>query len=195
MSWAETIGPRDDLFHTTDGDPYWNESSFISFHLPERNLLGLLYFCFRPNHNMCMGGPIIWDHTGSQLSDCLYNAWDWHMPIPEGAQMFDCSLANGVAVQTLELQKSYRQLYEGPGCKMDVTFTATMKPHYMRKFDDKRVNPGMADYVTQVGSVQTGHYEYCVEIVRRHHGDHQSNQPRRSAAATDALAGGQTARR
>jgi hypothetical protein len=157
MSWTESVDPHDDLFHQTDADPYWNESTFISFHLPERNLLGLVYYYFRPNQGTCFGGPILWDHTGDRLSSCLYNAWDWHMPIPEGAEMFDVRLPNGLVVETVELLNGYRHRYQSPDCEFDLTYTATMPPHYMRKHAEG-VNPGMSDFV-KVSQTPTGHYE------------------------------------
>jgi hypothetical protein len=159
MTWTEVVNPRDDLFHPTDGDPYWNEACLTTFRIPERNLMCLLYFYFRPNQNLAMAGPIIWDSTGDELSNCLYYAWDWHLPIPDGTEMFDFKLANGFNCETIELQKSYRFTYDGPGCEFDVTFTATCEPHYMRLHKDD-VNPGMFDYVKQVDEHTSGHYEH-----------------------------------
>lgn len=159
MNWSDEVDVRDDRFHQTDDDPYWNESSFISFHDVERNLLGLLYFYFRPNQKTVMAGPILFDHTGSEFSDCLYQAWDWHMPIPDGADMFDFSLPNGFAVKMLEPLRRYRHTYEGPHCSFDLTFEATTEPHYLRLHKGE-LNPGMADYVKQ-SQVPTGHYDQC----------------------------------
>lgn len=57
MVWSEVINPADDSFHPRNADPWWNEASYISFRVPERDLMGLLYFYFRPNQNTAMGGP------------------------------------------------------------------------------------------------------------------------------------------
>ena len=32
-------------------DPYWNESSWFSFSIPERKFHGMIYYFFRPNMN------------------------------------------------------------------------------------------------------------------------------------------------
>jgi len=147
------------MFHPTNGDPYWNEACFTTFRIPERNLMCLFYFYFRPNQKTAMAGPIIWDDSGDEISNCLYYAWDWHLNIPDGADMFEFKLANGFGTETLELQKSYRHTYSGPGCEIDVTFTAACAPHYMRLWNDD-VNPGMYDYVKIAGQHSTGHYEH-----------------------------------
>ncbi|MCW3014770.1 MAG: hypothetical protein JWO02_1862 [Solirubrobacterales bacterium] len=159
MSWTTTVAPADDRFHPTDGDPYWNEACFTTFRIPERNLLCLFYFYFRPNQKIAMAGPIIWDENGDEISNCLYYAWDWHLPIPEGADMFDFELANGFSVKTIELQQSYQYTFEGPDCSIDVTFTSSSEPHYMR-LRDGDVDPGMFDYVKVTDQHSTGHYEH-----------------------------------
>jgi hypothetical protein len=159
MAWSDIVDPRDDLFHSNDGDPYWNEACFTSFRIPERKLMCLFYFYFRPNQKTVMAGPIIWDGTGDQISNCLYYAWDWHLPMPEGAQMFDFELVNGLKVEPIELQKSYRFTYSGPGCELDVSFQATCDPHYMLLLNGD-VDPGMSDYVTRTAGHPTGHYEH-----------------------------------
>ena len=46
MPWTETIDPQDDTFHRRTDDPYWNESSFVSFYVPERRISGVIYFHF-----------------------------------------------------------------------------------------------------------------------------------------------------
>jgi hypothetical protein len=159
MAWSDVVAATDDNFHPNDGDSYWNEASFVTFRIPERNLMCLLYFYFRPNQNTVMAGPIVWDDTGDEISNCLYYAWDWHMPIPEGADMHDFKLVNGFGCETLDLQKSYRFTHTGPGCDLDVTFTATSEPHYMRLMKGD-VNPGMFDYVKTTEQHATGHYEH-----------------------------------
>jgi hypothetical protein len=45
-------------------DPYWNESSWFSFSIPERKFHGFIYYFFRPNMNLLVGGPAIWDPSG-----------------------------------------------------------------------------------------------------------------------------------
>jgi hypothetical protein len=162
MAWTETVAVADDLFHPRTDDPWWNEASYITFRVPERDLIGLLYFYFRPNQNTVMGGPIIWDPTGLTLATTAHNGWAWHMPIPDGAEMFNFGLVNGFNCETIDTQKEHRYTYASPGCEFDLRFTASYPPHYM-KFDRKNndVDAGMYDWVRDVeGEITTGHYEH-----------------------------------
>jgi hypothetical protein len=164
MAWTTKIDPTDEKFHPRTDDPWWGESSFITFRVPERNLMGMLYHYFRPNQNTFMGGPFIWDDTGADMSTCLFTGWDWHQPIPEGAEMFDHRVDSSFAIETLEPQKRYRYTYDnGIECAYDLVYTAAREPYYQRQVEgtDNEVRQGMYDLVADVSSedVTTGHYE------------------------------------
>lgn len=90
------IAPEDDRFHPRNSDPSWNESSWFSFMAPERRLSGMVYFYFRPNMHLAAGGVILWDPSGSDIYDCLYWDWDPCQPFPDGAEMYDFTLRNGL---------------------------------------------------------------------------------------------------
>jgi hypothetical protein len=109
-----------------------------------------------------MGGPFVWDESGADMSTCLFTGWDWHMPIPEGTDMFDCKLENSFEIRTIEPLKSYRYLYDGLECSYDIEFTTAREPYYQRlaEIGESEVRQGMADLVAEVpGEVTTGHYE------------------------------------
>jgi hypothetical protein len=156
MPWAETVDPTDHYLHETDGDPWWNESTFMSFRIPGRNVMVILYHYFRPNQNTAVGGPIVYDETGCDMATTLHYAFDWHMPIPEGAELFDCKLANGLTLQTSEPQKQVRYSYEGRDCEIDITFTAAREPYYTKKRGGGE--HALDDFVQQ-SELTTGHYE------------------------------------
>jgi hypothetical protein len=160
MPWAERIDPVDDRLHKHDGDPYWNESCIISFAVPERNLCGFLYFYFRPNMNLFVGGPAIWDHTGEDIYNCAYYGWDQHLWIPPGADMYDFQMANTFRCQTIEPLKEYRLGYDINGLRLDLTWTALMEPHYMKLSTGGKLNQSIADWVSTLPEdVWVGHYE------------------------------------
>lgn len=161
MAWTTKIDPRDERFHPRTDDPWWNESSFISFRVPERNLMGMLYHYFRPNQNTFMGGPFIWDDTGADMSTCLFTGWDWHLPIPDGADMFDFKVESSFEIRTIDPQKQYRYLYDGRECRLDLVYTAAREPYYQRAKEGtaNQVRAGMSDLVADAGEVTTGHYE------------------------------------
>ncbi|HTK66827.1 MAG TPA: hypothetical protein VL595_30920 [Pseudonocardia sp.] len=162
MAWTETADATDEHFHPRNDDPWWNESSFITFRIPDRKLMGLIYYYFRPNQNTATAGPMIWDPTGETFYTMAHNGFTQHMPIPPDADMSDFKLDNGFTVEMLEPQQRYRFTYDSPGCTYDLIFTSSYAPHYMR-FDKKKgeVDAGMFDFVKDVpGDITTGHYEH-----------------------------------
>ena len=158
MAWSNVVSEADEGFHPRTEDPWWNESSFTTFRVPERQLFGILYHYFRPNQDTVMAGPWFVDTTGDEMSNCRYNGFDWHLPMPAGADMFDFTCENGYAVQTLEPQRAYRHTYQAPGCEFDLTFTADRLPVAMQSAGE-RINTGMRDFVQDVAAARTGHYE------------------------------------
>ena len=58
----------DDHFHppTTD-DPFWTETCWFTFAVPERRLSGQIYPFFRKNQGVTSGACILWDDTGSEI--------------------------------------------------------------------------------------------------------------------------------
>jgi hypothetical protein len=160
MPWTERIDPRDDLFHPRNDDPYWNESTFVTFYAPERRLSGVIYFFFRPNMKMVNWGPMIWDPTGQEMYNCRHFALDEYMAMPDGCEMYDYDLPNGLSMRTIELQQSYRHLYDGPGCSFELRWDGVMPPHYMREEDV--VPSNMRDWVAGLGEdIVLGHYQQC----------------------------------
>lgn len=120
-----------DRFCPTRGDdPYWNESAWFSFSIPERGIHGMIYYFFRPNMNLLMGGPILWDESGAHIWDCLY--YDWHhiQPIPEGAEKFDFTASNSLKVEVVEPVRHYRFHYDHGGFELELDWTAIEAPHH-----------------------------------------------------------------
>jgi hypothetical protein len=123
--------PQADRFCTNrTGDPYWNESAWFSFSIPERKIHGLIYYFFRPNMNLLMGGPAMWDPSGAYSWNCLY--FDWHhiQPIPPGAEKFHFTAPNSLAVEVVEPLNRYRIRYDSNGFKLDLNWTAIAAPHH-----------------------------------------------------------------
>ena len=114
---------------TATSDPYWNESSWFSFSVPELNMHGLIYYFFRPNMKLLMGGPIIWDGTGEASWNCLY--YDWHhiQPMPMG-EKYNFEAPNGLAVAVLDPHKRYRIGYAGKDLRLELDWTAIIAPHH-----------------------------------------------------------------
>jgi len=75
---AYLVRPEDDSLHENDGDLFWNESSWVPFHIADRSLSGIVYFYHRPNMKFTQGGLILWDPSGENAYDCLLYDFDLH---------------------------------------------------------------------------------------------------------------------
>jgi hypothetical protein len=123
----------DDEFHApTSDDPYWTETCWFTFTVPERRLSGQLYPFFRPNQGVLSAGAYFWDDTGRTPADILHARHFWHLPIP-AQPLSDIHLPNGIAYRCVSPQQSYELSYEDPDgdVQAELTFTAIAPPNYL----------------------------------------------------------------
>jgi hypothetical protein len=152
------IHKEDESFHERNDSPYWNESAWFSFMVPERKLDGWVYMYHRPNMKLSAGGIGLWDPSGQEIYDCLYYNLDEHQALPDGADMHDFTLRNGLTARTVEPLKQYQFSFDGDGCQAELTWTALMEPHELN-----RKSPGLAEWGTSHGrhydqaGLMTGH--------------------------------------
>jgi hypothetical protein len=142
------IHPRDDSFHDPKGDPYWNESGYFSFVIPERNIDGLVYLWHRPTMRLSAGGAALWDPSGEETYDCLLYDFNTQLTLPDGADMFDCTLDNGVSVECSKPLQSYRLSYKGDAGALDLQWDGFMEPWHWAPPSPQ-----------QLGSFGQGHYQ------------------------------------
>jgi hypothetical protein len=131
----------DDEFHSpTSGDPYWTETCWFTFTVPERRLSGQLYPFFQPNQGVLSAGAYFWDHTGHTPAEILHARQFWHLPIPD-QPLSDIRLPNGIAYRCLEPLHRYELTYDDPDAveggggesaiHVELTFTALAPPNYL----------------------------------------------------------------
>ncbi len=128
----------DDEFHPpTSDDPYWTETCWFTFTVPERRLSGQLYPFFRTNQRVLSAGVFFWDDLGATLADARYARQFWHLPIPD-EPLSDIRLANGIAYRCLDPQRRWELAYDDPdtddselGVSVRLTFTAVAEPNYL----------------------------------------------------------------
>ncbi len=118
------LSKADHFCPTPTDDPYWNESSWFSFSLPERRLHGLIYYFFRPNMDLLCGGPIIWDESGCHTWNCLYSDWQHIQAIPRGAEKYRFTAPNSLSIDVVEPVRKYRIRYDKLGCRIDLEWNA-----------------------------------------------------------------------
>src|SRR5581483_4255734 len=127
------IDAEHEYLHPPGEDPYWNESSVFMFQAPERNLSGFVSFYHRPNMRYSVGGVGLWngsgDGHGEHIYDCLYHDWAKQVPFPDGGQMYDFTLENGLTVSCKEPLKSFRLAYHAEGCDLELDWDAILPAH------------------------------------------------------------------
>ena len=123
----------DDLFHPpTSDDPFWTETCWFTFAVPERNLSGQLYPFFRPNQGVTSGGAFLWDESGDQIWNCRYAKNLWHLPIPADQDLSDLRLASGLHYRVLEPLRKYELHYRDPDAdevEIHLTFEGICEPN------------------------------------------------------------------
>ena len=132
----------DDEFHPpTSSDPYWTETCWFTFTVPERRLSGQFYPFFRPNQGVLAAGAFFWDPTGHGPADILHARQFWHLPMPN-EPLSDIHLPNGIAYRCTEPLRRYELTYDDPddtdgndapsgGTHANLTFTAIAPPNYL----------------------------------------------------------------
>jgi len=124
------VSHPDDEFHPpTKDDPFWSETAWFAFSVPERKLAGWTYPFFRTNQGTCSAAVFLWDDRGDTPYDCRYYKQLWHLPVPE--QLSDFDLPNGLGYTAREPQRVYDLRYRDPDdddVSFDLTFTAIMDP-------------------------------------------------------------------
>ena len=118
-----------------DDNPYWNESVWFSFSIPERRIHGSIQYYFRPNMGMLNGGPVMWDPSGTFQWNCLYYNWSHLQALPPGAQKFAMQARNSLSVEMLEPLKRYKIDYDKDGFQLDLTWEAIGPVHELHTGD------------------------------------------------------------
>jgi hypothetical protein len=121
------LTPADDDLHppTTD-DPYWTETAWFAFAVPERRMTGFIYPVFRPNLGVCASAVHIWDQSGETEIDCLYSHNYWHVPMPDSLRSM--ALPSGLSYEVIEPLRSYRVAYESDEVQLDLRYDGLCEP-------------------------------------------------------------------
>ena len=124
----------DDEFHPADtDDPYWTETCWFTFAVPERRLSGQLYPFFRTNQGVCAAAAYVWDESGDQPWNVRYAKNFWHLRIPE-QPLSDISLPNGIRYRCVEPRHRYDLAYDDPDgddLHIRLNYTSVARPNYI----------------------------------------------------------------
>lgn len=129
-----TITAEDDRFHDDfEGadHPWWMETFWTSFNVPERKIGGWFYNQVLKNqgeHGLCNGGAWVWD---ASEEPALYQRNQQGLAMPPGPRdLRDIALPNGNRIQMIEPLMKYRMSYSDPGkFEAELQFEGVMEPN------------------------------------------------------------------
>jgi hypothetical protein len=99
----------DELHPPPDDDPFWTETLWLGFAVPDRDLTGVIYSIMRPNQHIASLGVYLWDDTGRLEPDALYFHAMGHLPMPASLRSMDLP---GFAHRCVEPLRAYEVAYD-----------------------------------------------------------------------------------
>lgn len=119
-----------------NNNPYWTESLWFSWGIPERNIHGYFWAHFRPNMNLLNAGPAMWDPSGKHVWEFLYYDFQLMRPMPEGRygidyNKFDFETPWGMYTHTIDPLRKYKFGYQRNEFTLDLVFECTAEPYLM----------------------------------------------------------------
>jgi len=129
-------------------DPYWADTSWFSWAIPERGINGFFYNHFRPNMNCMLGGPAMWDNSAKNLTgqnpwNFLFFDWQTMRVLPEGKygvdyDKYDFQTPWSMSIRTLKPMRQFQLGYDREGFKLNLKFTASCEPNVIGSAATKR---------------------------------------------------------
>lgn len=146
--------PTDDEFHTPpDDNPYWAETTWWSFNVPERKLGGWLHATFNTNRGTVTWRVYVWDPTGSRPDDLCYFRMASDVPVEDPApDLRDIVIpGDGFSVQMLHPMRDYRIEYQDPAADFAIRLA------FAGVHDPQRCTPGEPPFMEHTHFDQVGH--------------------------------------
>ncbi len=149
----------DHFFADTGSDPYWTESSWFSWSIPEKDICGLIWTHFRPNMNCVCGGIAMWDLSGQYVWEFPFFDFQTMRLLPEGKfgvdyDKYDFVTPWSLAVKMLEPLKRYRISYDRAGFKLDLEFEAIAPPNVMNQPSAEQLKTAFKTHFEQPGRIR-----------------------------------------
>ena len=153
-----------------DDDPYWSESSWFSWAIPERGINGFFYNHFRPNMNCLLAGPAMWDTSGMHTWQFRFFDWQLMRQLPEGKfgvdyDKYDFETPYTYAIHMLEPMRRYKLDYNREGFRLDLTFEGACDPHGVGARSDHGMSGAYKLHFEQPGRI-FGEVELDGEVLK-----------------------------
>jgi hypothetical protein len=149
------VVPEDDSFHHHEksASPWWNESAWFGFMIPERKIDAYFYMWHRPNMKLTSAGVAIWDPYGEERHNCLYADWYNFNDLRPDSDMFNYELTNGMSCEVLEPLWRYKLRYQSPACDIDLLWAGIHPPQELNFKRSKGFEEYGGFHYEQIGKV------------------------------------------
>lgn len=146
--------PADDTFHPSpDNDPYWAETTWWSFNVPERKLGCWLHGQFNTVRGTATWRVYVWDPRGARSEELAYFRMETEVPL-DGANLDlrDVTLpGGGFSVKMVRPLREYRIEYADPTADFEIKLT------FEGVHDPRRYTPGEPPFMDHTHLDQVGH--------------------------------------
>lgn len=145
--------PDDDTFHQPpDNDPYWTETTWWSFNVPEQKIGGWLHAAFHTNRGTVTWRVYVWDDSGAHPDELRYFRTEHEVPLTDPApDLRDITIPGGFRVRSVTPKRDYRIDFADPAADfaLELNFTGVHDP--------RRYTPGEPPFMEHAHFDQLGH--------------------------------------
>ncbi len=155
---ADLSESLDHFYRGESDDPYWTDSSWFSWSIPERDICGLVWTHFRPNMNCLCGGPAMWDLSGEQVWEFPFFDFQTMRLLPEGRygidyDKYDFTTPWSLSVKMIEPMRTYRIAYDRLGFRLELEFNAIAPPNIMDQPSSEQLKSAFRTHFEQPGRI------------------------------------------
>jgi len=156
---ADLSESLDHFYRGESDDPYWTDSSWFSWSIPEKDICGLVWTHFRPNMNCICGGPAMWDLSGEHVWEFPFFDFQTMRLLPEGRygvdyDKYDFTTPWSLSVKMIDPMKTYRISYDRAGFRLELEFDAVAPPNIMNKPSAEQLKTAFKLHFEQPGRIR-----------------------------------------
>ncbi|MGE0795963.1 MAG: hypothetical protein AB7O29_11580, partial [Acidimicrobiia bacterium] len=144
--------PEDDTYHDASDDPYWFETTWWCFNVPERRIGAWLHAGYHANRNEVTWRVFAWDPRGADPGRLAYYANRPNVPMPADADLRDITFpGGGFGVKMLRPLMDYGITY------LDADAGFSIELEHRSVHPPRRFTPGEAPAMHTPHLAQHGH--------------------------------------
>lgn len=144
--------PEDDTYHDASDDPYWFETTWWCFNVPERRIGAWLHAGYHANRNEVTWRVFAWDPRGADPGRLAYYANRPNVPMPADADLRDITFpGGGFGVKMLRPLMDYGITY------LDADAGFSIELEHRSVHPPRRFTPGEAPAMHNPHLDQLGH--------------------------------------